>query len=364
MFFARLCIGAPVDDRVGVEVQTRRASGKTGLRCPHGARVVAVTQRGFQAAAVGPAVRVRQGQHIGLVVLEVAVQAIPVFVGGRGRGAAFKPGKPPVGLVVVVQVVIAGLELVGRANAQAVVQRQPASMGGRAGIVAASVAIGRHGIDAQGRVVIQLEIEVALITLVIIGAKGRVDLLLGDQSRLLADLVHDAAGGAPAKQHGRRAAQHFHPIGVEHVTVVLRNVAHAIEVNIARRAEAAQADVVADAAALTGLEGDADDVFERALEAVLALVMNQLVVDHRQRLRNVLGGHRHFPDAGDAALVGLGCAVARSGHGDGCQGFAFDLRSSGRARIRRGCGALRPAGNRSCQHQRTQRQQDAVRRRG
>jgi hypothetical protein len=58
------------------------------------------------------------------------------------------------------------------------------------------------------------------------------------------------------------------------VAVVLRDVAHAVGVHVAGRAEAAQADVVADPAAFAGFKGDADDVLERALEAVLALVVH------------------------------------------------------------------------------------------
>ncbi len=85
------------------------------------------------------------------------------------------------------------------------------------------------------------------------------------------------------------------------------------------RAEPAQADVVTDAAAFAGFKGDADDVFERALEAVLALVVYQLFIHHRQRLRDVLGRHRHLADAGDAALVGLVLAVTRARDGDGAR---------------------------------------------
>ena len=53
---------------------------------------------------------------------------------------------------------------------------------------------------------------------------------------------------------------------------MLRNIAHAVQVDVARRTEAAQPDVVADPAAFTGLERDTHDVFQRALETVFALV--------------------------------------------------------------------------------------------
>ena len=98
--------------------------------------------------------------------------------------------------------------------------------------------------------------------------------MLGDQTRLLADLVNNAPRGATAKQHGRRTAQHFHAVIVKGVAVVLGDVAHAVTINVARSAETAQPDVVADTAAFASLKGDADDVFQRAFESVLALVMD------------------------------------------------------------------------------------------
>jgi hypothetical protein len=53
--------------------------------------------------------------------------------------------------------------------------------------------------------------------------------MLGDQAWLFADLVDHAAGGAAAERT-RRTAQHFHAV-VEGVTVVLGNVANAVEMS-------------------------------------------------------------------------------------------------------------------------------------
>ena len=104
--------------------------------------------------------------------------------------------------------------------------------------------------------------------LVAVCAEGDVDLVLGDQPWLLAHLVDDAAGRPPAKQHGRRATQHFNAVRVKGVAVVLRNVAQTVLINVAGRAKAAQADVVAHPPAFTRFKGDAHHVFERAPEQV------------------------------------------------------------------------------------------------
>ena len=137
------------------------------------------------------------------------------------------------------QVRIAHLKLVSRANAPAVVKRKAAAMRLRAGNIATAVAVGGHGVDAQGCVACQLEVEVTLQALVALRADGCVDFVLGNQARLLVNLVNDAASRTPPKQHGGRAAQDFDPVNVECVAVVLGNVPHTVEVNVTGCAEAA-----------------------------------------------------------------------------------------------------------------------------
>ena len=155
--------------------------------------------------------------------------------------------------------------------------------------------------------------------------------MLGDRTCLFADLVNDAACRAPSKQHGRCTSQHFNPLYIESVTVVLRNVAHAIKVNITGGTKTAQADVVPNPATFTGFKRDADHVFKCAFKAVFALVVNQLFIDHGERLRNVLCRYRYFAHACNAALISLGGAVTRTGNGYGSQGFAVGLpRADGR----------------------------------
>ena len=308
------CAAATAADHGGVaEVGKRGAGRKAGLGGAQVADVVAVAQAGFQAAAVRPAVGVAQRDHIGAVFLVVGCQAIPILVGRHGSGATVEPAKTPVWPVVVVQVIQAQRKLVGCANSQSIVQRQPTPACCGTFVVTPAVAVSGHCVDAQGRIAFKLKVEVTLQAHVVFGADRCVGLLLGHQTRLFADLVDDAACGATAKQHGRRTAQHFHAVIIEGVAVVLGDVAHAVTVNVARSAETAQPDVVAHAAAFTGFEGDADDVFQRAFEGVLALVMDQLVIDHGQGLRNVFGGCRHLSDAGQAALVALRVAVPVAG---------------------------------------------------
>jgi hypothetical protein len=69
------------------------AAGKTALGGPHGARIVAVTQAGLQAAAVDPTVRVASVTSA-TCRFENRCQPIPVLVGGRWGRRPLSQAKP------------------------------------------------------------------------------------------------------------------------------------------------------------------------------------------------------------------------------------------------------------------------------
>ena len=215
---------------------------------------------------------------VGAVILVIRIGPIP-FVCRKRRGTAFQPAATEEGFVVVVKVIKAERELVGGAYADAVVKRQAPASGGC--LSTPTIPVCRHGTDAESSIIVCLEIEVTCGAQVISVASRDIHLMFGDGPCRLADLVHHAAGGAAPEQHGGRAAQNFNAVVVKGVSVVLGNVTHTVEVNVTSNAETAQADVVSNAAAFARFKRDANDVFERALEAVFALVVNQFFVYNR-----------------------------------------------------------------------------------
>ena len=167
-----------------------------------------------------------------------------------------------------------------------------------------------------------------------------------DQQGFLVDLVDDTAGGAAAKQHGRRATQHFDAVVVEGVAFVLRRVLHAVDHQIADSGygKAAQADVLVGAV-LGGGKGDAGGVVQGLLEGVELGFVHQALGHHRQRLRNVADILFAFADVGFLRLqLVFGLHLSR-------------LLDRHRAHGGFGGGGLGPTADRGCEHQSAQRKQ-------
>ena len=86
---------------------------------------------------------------------------------------------------------------------------------------------------------------------------------------------------------------------VERIAVVAAEVAHAVEVEVVARVEAAQCEAVALRAGLAGGEADAGHIAQRVAHRGDGLVLHQLLRDHADRLRRVeqrlrqLGQRRH-----------------------------------------------------------------------
>ena len=207
---------------------------------------------------------------------------------------------------------------------------------------AAVVCLVPHRVQAEGRVFPETLVQVRRAAVVAAGADRANQVGLVGQQRLLADLVDHATCRPPAEDHRGRTAQHFDPVQVEGVAVVLRRVAHAVDQQIADRCDRkpAQADVLVGAV-LGGGKGDAGRVMQGSFQRVELDVVDQFFGDDVDRLGNITDVLRALADAGLAGLdvvLALDLGLFRDGHGA--------ERRSGRDP-----GALGPAAYRGGQHE-------------
>ena len=207
-------------DGAGAQVTGELAFAHLGLQFGVGVKAVGVFQRQplrrASAAVTHHAEVCRRGQAADDGVGRPAV-----------RGLGLDPGQAIVDAVVVVQAIQAGQKFVSLANAHPV-------SGGDAFFVdaaACAIVVGLvgHGVDAQGCAFTRLDIEVTRGAHKAMATQCGRDIVLGDQFRHFADLVNRTARGAPAKEHGGRAAQQLNPVVVEHVAVVKSRVTHAVD---------------------------------------------------------------------------------------------------------------------------------------
>src|SRR5262245_22715221 len=84
----------------------------------------------------------------------------------------------------------------------------------------------------------------------------------------LADLVDDPAGGAATEVNGRGSLEHFDVLNIEGVAEIGPLIAHAIQIHVVARAEAAQGEAVPlRAASFTGGDTDAGNIAHRVAQA-------------------------------------------------------------------------------------------------
>ena len=102
---------------------------------------------------------------------------------------------------------------------------------------------------------------------------------------------------------------------IESLAVVLRNIADAVEVQVTDDREAAQRNVVADAATFTGVEGDTRHIAQRLAKCVNAPIMHQGLRNDGHRLRNIARQFATLADVGEARLIGF-LAFALAGNVD------------------------------------------------
>ncbi len=99
-------------------------------------------------------------------------------------------------------------------------------------------------------------------------------------------LIHHATGGASAEGYRRRALQDRDLLHVERIAIVAAKVPHAIEENVVAGSEAADGQVVALGAALSGGQADAGNIAQRIPQRGCALVLNDVLGNDVDRLRS------------------------------------------------------------------------------
>ena len=237
---------------------------------------------------------------------EVAGEAVEVVARHRRRRAA-EVGQPVVRQVVLGLMEIAqhhpgvGPQPVGEAGCHA-----PAS--GKH-LVAVGVALAvPHSVDAEGGAVAELRHRAAHVdraTDQVVGAAGDLAALQRAQRRRPGDLVDGAAGRAAPEQDRRRPFQHLDRVKVERIARVAAEVAHAVEVHVVARIEAAQRQVGALPARFAGPDRDARGVAEDIAERGRHPVFHHLArgdVDHLRGVDDRLG---QLHDRGRVGLVAL-----------------------------------------------------------
>ena len=111
----------------------------------------------------------------------------------------------------------------------------------------------------------------------------------GDNRILLSNLgflVYHATGGASAEGYRRWALQDRDLLHVKRIAIVAAKVPHAIEENIVSGSEAADGQVVALGAALSGGDADAGNIAQRIPQRGCALVLNDVLGNDVDRLRS------------------------------------------------------------------------------
>src|SRR4029434_7644568 len=105
----------------------------------------------------------------------------------------------------------------------------------------------------------------------------------------LADLVDDSAGGAPSEVDRCGSLEHFDVLNIEGVAEIGPLIAHAIQVHVVARAEAAQGKAVPlRATSFTGGNTDAGNVAHRAAQGRRRLFVHDFSWHNGDGLGNVL----------------------------------------------------------------------------
>ena len=287
----------------GVVRQDGRAAGQPRCDGPEIALVVGVTHDRPELRVRAEAMRPRGCRDARVVPVVVGIGHAVEAVRRHGDRPAVEVRHAEVRDIALLQLVVREGHLVRRADAEGHGGRDaPAFL--RDG-VAEAVRVRLHRVDPECRRLADLLVHVGEDALVAVAAeRERCGAALAER-RHLADLVDEAARRAATVEHRRGSAQHLDPVEIERLAVVLRDVAHVVEVEIADGRVAAQRDVVADPAAFAGIEGEARDVAQGVLHGVGTAVLHELARHGRQRLRDVACRQWQLARGRDAALVGL-----------------------------------------------------------
>src|SRR5262245_60557526 len=105
----------------------------------------------------------------------------------------------------------------------------------------------------------------------------------------LADLVDDPAGGAATEVYGRGSLEHFDVLNIEGVAEIGPLIAHAIQIHVVARAEAAQGEAVPlRTTGFTGGDTDAGNIAHRVAQARRRLFVHDFSWHNGDGLGDVL----------------------------------------------------------------------------
>ena len=172
------------------------------------------------------------------------------------------------------------------------------------GITSRHAAVLPHGIQAQCRVIADLAVVVETGAIAV-GTAGT-QLQAGEVvvAGLLGHQVDGTTGTAAAADCRGRTLGDLHGFKIEGIAAQHARIAHAVDIDIVTRREAAQEHVVTRrAAAFTGLQGDARRVAQHVAQRGLRLLLGDLDGDDGQALRRV--AHRLAVLGRGRALLGL-----------------------------------------------------------
>ena len=224
-----------------------------------------------------------------LALLEVALGAVEVRRVERRHlalraGPAVEPAEGVLRDVVDVEIERRDRDVVAGADAEAVARRDAVLVALRSGVVGLAV----HQVEAEGRRLAEPRVGVHGRAPVAAVAERADHVGLVHELGPLRDLVDHPAGRAATEQHRRGAAHHLDAFVVERVALVGRRVAQAVDQDVAGggEREAAQPDVLVGAV-LGRRERDARRVVQRFLERVELEILDDLLGQHRDRLRDV-----------------------------------------------------------------------------
>ncbi len=241
-----------------------------------------------------------QGGDVVLGAEIVAFAEAVVVVVGDGSGLVEEPGNAVVGNVVRLLIEIAERKAGGGAQAEGEGGRH-AVAAVEGDVAAGDSALGSHHVHAEGGALTQGgdgEVDVGG------GAAGAIGAAIegagegAQQVGHFGGLVDDAAGGTAA-EGGRGGSLHdVDFLQIEGIAVVAAEIAHAIDVQIVARAEAANGQIVALRAAFAGGDADARDVAQGIAECGGVLLRHDLLADDVHGLRGIADGFGVLGDGG------------------------------------------------------------------
>ena len=241
-----------------------------------------------------------QGGDVVLGAQIISVAEAVVVVPGDRSGLIEEPGNPVVGDIVRLLIQIAERHARRRSHPEGERGRHAVAAVERH-VAAGDSAFRPHHIHAEGGAFAQggeRHIDVRG------GAAGSIRTAIegagegSQQGRHLGRLIDDAAGGSASEGGRRGSLNHVDFLQVEGIAVVAAEIAHAIDIEIVARAEAANRQIVALRAAFAGRDADAGHVAQRVAQRGGVLLRHDLLADDVHGLRHIAERFGVFRDRG------------------------------------------------------------------